>query len=290
MKIILNCAIVLLVGCMTLLTPAWARDVDYSLIIAPARFSVMQVMFDVIDRRPAVLMSYQGEATTENPALHVWNGSWNPVGLHDLREGSFLRQSPSRVILIGDDALLPSVLRDSVRWLPPAVVIRDIRTAGLLNELGRVLNWSRSEWRWFAQRYRLTIEDEAAPLRRESWYDQPGPIVRETGPGAPIPPQVAGPAPQEPLPVLPALLPPPDIPEAPKPVAPLPEPMPEPAPLVEVEPSAAAPAQASRSLRDSGDLNELITTLEQQLPLTRAPGPAPTAAPISQPAEAAPVK
>jgi hypothetical protein len=48
--------------------PAAAQD-DAVLLVAPARFAVMQVAFDVARRYPTVLVSYQGAPTA--PVLHV---------------------------------------------------------------------------------------------------------------------------------------------------------------------------------------------------------------------------
>lgn len=169
---------------------AEARSRQYDLIIAPARFSVIQVLFDVAANRPSVLVSYQGEATTAEPLLHVWNGTaWDPITLHDLREISFVQKTPTRAILVGGDDLLPATVRESVAWMPEVVYIRDLSNAALLNEFGRLQSWTRREWSWFATRYNLNLEDEAAPMRARSWYDQPASSLRRNEadvPSAPI--------------------------------------------------------------------------------------------------------
>ncbi len=212
-------------------SPAFAASTEYSLIVAPARYSVMQVLFDVISQRSAVLVSYQGEATTENPALHVWNGSvWTPMSLHEFQELGFVQSTPARAILIGDESLLPTVVRDGISWLPEVVFIRDLGTASLLNELGRVFTWSSREWRWFAKRYNLGIEDQAAAERARSWYDQPGPIKKDAAPVEPVYSPVA-PAPVETVPYVPPAL-------SPSPSEPLP--VLEPAPVSETQPDEAA--------------------------------------------------
>ncbi|HMO49760.1 MAG TPA: hypothetical protein PKE26_02330 [Kiritimatiellia bacterium] len=234
---------------------------DFSLIVAPSRFNVIQVLFDIIDQRPAVLVSYQGEASTPNPSLHVWNGvNWNPIGLHDLRELSFLQQTPKRAILVGDDALLPVAIRDGLSWMPEVVYIRQLENAALLNEFGRVFNWSNREWRWFARRYNLDLEDEAAPLRRSSWYDQTGPIPR-TETFVPSPAAPSAPVQSFEPPPAPVMAPPP-----PSRPSDLPAPPPPPPPA------------------SSGDLDELIQTLE------RARAPAPEAASAVGAQESFPIK
>lgn len=170
----------------------------FTLIVAPARYSVIQFAQDVLQRTPSVLVSYQGEAASPDPLLHAWNGSeWVPVSLKDYREVSFLQRVPDRTILIGGRDILPQVLVDASSWSPRVERITDLNTSGLVNEFGRILNWRTSEWRWFAKRYNLSLEDEAAARRQSSWYDQTGPLpdrprplgtLLETSPeNAPVP-------------------------------------------------------------------------------------------------------
>lgn len=162
---------------------------DLNLIVAPARYSVMQVMFDVIHHRSAVLVSYQENKKSSDPLLHVWNGaSWGEISLHDLRELSFLQRTPKRAILVGDDDLLPVAVKDALSWMPELVIVRQLDNASLLNEFGRITKWSRSEWAWFSSRYNLELEDETAALRNSSWYDQAGPLQKSSQPSyEPVP-------------------------------------------------------------------------------------------------------
>jgi len=219
---------------------SYARDAGFNLIVAPSRYSVMQVMFDVIDHRSAVLVSYQGEAATANPLIHVWDGTaWNQLAMHDLRELSFVKKTPTRAILIGGDDLLPTSIRDALAWMPELVFIRQLDNAALINELGRVLKWSRSEWSWFSKRYNLTLEDEAAPLRKSSWYDQTGPLRGGTSSTyEPVPVTTT----REPLNPSSTMLP----------------------PLAPVERPSDIPAASKGSAADQGDdLDDLVESLEK---------------------------
>ena len=79
--------------------PAAAQE-DAVLLVAPSRFEVMQVAFDVARRYPTVLVSYQG--APETPTLHVWNGyEWMPLALADYQSGAFLQSYPGRTIFLG---------------------------------------------------------------------------------------------------------------------------------------------------------------------------------------------
>jgi hypothetical protein len=152
----------------------------YTLIVSPARYSVLQVCFDVVQRESAVLVSYQGESSTEEPRLHAWNGfEWSPVSLQDFREASFLEQTPIRTILIGDEKTLPSVIAGAATWAAETATIKDLTSSALVNEFGRIFDWTPSDWKWFAARYNLELQDESESLRNSSWYDQHGPLYRD---------------------------------------------------------------------------------------------------------------
>lgn len=180
MKKILSISSLLVMMCASVMA---ASKKDLNLIVAPARYSVMQVMFDVLEHRPSVLVSYQDGEKGGEPLLHVWNGAaWTRISLHDLRELSFVQKTPKRAIMVGDDDLIPAEVKDALSWMPEVVILRQLDNASLLNDLGRVLDWKRSEWAWFSARYNLTLEDEAAALRNSSWYDQPGPLAKPNEP------------------------------------------------------------------------------------------------------------
>ena len=176
------CAAAFLVLVFSPATPtAVAKDHGYTLVVAPARYSVMQVAFDIIARHSAVLVSYQGEAATAEPLLHAWNGQeWVRITLSDYREVNFLQQTPNRTVLIGDAATLPAVLAEASSWSPQVVSVTELDTAALVNEFGKLFDFSEKDWKWFAARYNLDLRDENAPKRARSWYDQPGPLKRDS--------------------------------------------------------------------------------------------------------------
>lgn len=233
------------------LTMGWGTRADaYTLIVSPARYSVLQVGFDVLQRSPSVLVSYQGEGSTAEPVLHAWNGGeWVFVSMKDYREVNFLDRVPDQTILIGNDEVLPSVLVEASSWSRDVVRVRDLNTSALVNDIGNALKWKGSEWRWFAARYNLKLQDEAEPRRKSSWYDQPGPLPNRPHPLAkvteraeshltPVPVVTVAPSAEESVPSVPVI-------EAP---APMPEPAPAiEAPAVEEAPAAAVEEQAPKA-------------------------------------------
>ena len=159
-------------------TPAAAQE-DAVLLVAPSRYSVMQVAFDVARRYPTVLVSYQG--TANEPVLHVWNGyEWMPLALADYQSGAFLQSYPARAIFLGDDALLPTSLRSISTWCDQSTQVAELGNDQLVNGIGRYLPFTPADWRWFAGRYNLTLTnlkaEEAEAAKHETWYGEKAPV------------------------------------------------------------------------------------------------------------------
>lgn len=150
-----------------------ATSAEWTLVVAPARYSVLQAMFDVARRRPVVLVSYQGDAAENQPTLHAWNGEeWVAISLRDLAEVRFLTAVPTRVVLVGDEKTLPAAIADAAAWCPRTLAVPALDTPTLISEIGRILDFSRDDWTWFAARYRLELNDRNAPARAASWYQR----------------------------------------------------------------------------------------------------------------------
>lgn len=205
---------------------------EVTLFVAPARYSVLQVMFDVAARRPSAVVSYQGNAETAAPLLHVWQeGEWVQISPEQFRTGAFLGQRPDRVVLIGGADLLPAVLLQSAQDLAPAVVqVKDMDPASLVNAAGGMLKFTKAEWEWFAKRYNMQLEDTMSKRRTGSWYDQP----RSSKRLGPSPLDRSGAAQPPPAPVVPEIES--EAPEAVK------EPAKDAAPAPVMPPTALAPA------------------------------------------------
>lgn len=163
---------------LALLAPARsvpaAQPQPISMLVVPSRYSVLQVAFDVARQFPVVLVAYEGDATTANPQIYAWNGSeWVGVTVPDYQEANFLQLIPSQAILVGDDQLLPPALAEISSWCPRSIRVPALDTATLVNHVGTVLSFSGSDWRWFAARYNLDLEDLNTEQRKMSWYDEP---------------------------------------------------------------------------------------------------------------------
>lgn len=171
-KIIVRWAVMILAGlCCMGMAP---RPPRLTLLVIPARYTVVQLGMDMVKKYSTVLISYQQQGETEAPLLHVWNGStWIHISIEDYRDLRFLKKTPYQVIFVGEEDQCPDVLIDEVRWADKKWLVSAVDTAGLVNNLGTIWSFKKSDWQWFARRYNLELKDMNEPRRRESWYDRP---------------------------------------------------------------------------------------------------------------------
>ena len=171
-KVLLTLA---LLACMLVSQSMAMTPGRVTMLVVPARYSVMQVAFDLSQKYAVALVSYQGDASSGAPLLHAWNGKeWIKISADEYANASFLQVTPGEALLIGDEKLLPPVLASSISgWCPKVTTIPSIDTATLVNTFAKEFSFKAGEWEWFAKRYNLTLNDANAPRRSASWYDQP---------------------------------------------------------------------------------------------------------------------
>ncbi len=130
------------------------------LLVAPARMRVLQLAFDLDWLRSISLVSYRGDAKSEQPLLHLWADSdWRHVGMSNFAGGRFLGSAPDTVVLIGDDEMLPAVIEESIPWSCPVLRIETIEVAELINRLDLIFEFKEDEWKWLSRRYNLVLTD-----------------------------------------------------------------------------------------------------------------------------------
>jgi hypothetical protein len=232
------------------------RSSDFTLLVMPERLNLVQVGFDLLDKRPTALVAYRPDPAGLPPVLHVWTGNdWRLLEWEVYRSGSYLLRTPSRVVLVGDDVTFPTRLRQAADWGPQELRIASNQPDEVLNELGPVLGFTAAEYRWFARRYNMQIEGAASTTgERRSWYDrmteerrpparrQRGtplaglPVLEVDSESAPVSPRRIEPVPVEPAAPIrteeaPRPAPVPAVEEAPRP-APVLRPQPAPAPMM----------------------------------------------------------
>lgn len=164
----------------------WVRAADLTMLVVPERYNLLQVAFDLVEKRPIILVSYRGDATTTEPGLFAWSGQhWIHVSFDDYRRGEFLRADPTQVVIIGDTATVPASLVEASGWGGRVMNVPYMESDEVLNALGRTFEFSPREWRWFARRYNMEIEDLRADRPTMSWYDHATEMRRRQMQGMP---------------------------------------------------------------------------------------------------------
>lgn len=155
--------------------PAEARVArgDFTLLVIPSRHGAVQVGRDLQDRHPLMLMTYDPASPEDNPFLHIWQGTqWVHVSSGDFFNGSFLRNDPSRVVVVGPATpQVGRLVENAIAWSPEVLNLESEDPVELINAFGRMMEFRAREWRWFASRYGLELEDMSEGMPRLSWYD-----------------------------------------------------------------------------------------------------------------------
>ena len=174
MKIVRMACVLLGLSVTTGLALTVPRPLGTTVLVVPARYSVLQVAFDVSDRMGAVLLAYQGDAKSQAPIIDFWAGQeWKRLSLDEYRQASFAGGRVSRFFIVGTEEILPPILVSSVSdWCGDVRVITSLDTPGLVNAFGKAFDFAPSEWEWFARRYNLQLADRNAERRSQSWYDR----------------------------------------------------------------------------------------------------------------------
>lgn len=144
------------------------------LLVVPARPRLVQLAFDMVHLRSVAVVAYHGEAKTTEPVLHVWSGSdWQYVSLQNFTDKQFIPGRVRKVIIVGEDSLVPAVLLRSMPWCSDIERLPTLNVADLVNSLDQTLKFREREWKWLTGRYGLTLTDLNAERRARNPYDTP---------------------------------------------------------------------------------------------------------------------
>ncbi|MEI6971374.1 MAG: hypothetical protein WCL44_07615, partial [bacterium] len=147
-----------------------AAKAPATVIVTPSRIRVVQLVQDMFRTRTLQVVSYQGKAATVDPVLHKWNGKdWTRITLED-----FLATLPERIVLIGDETALPTVLVEASSRSEDARTIPTFDVASVLGEFQKLFDLSPAEMTALARNNGVQVVDRNAELRRYGKY-YPGP-------------------------------------------------------------------------------------------------------------------
>jgi len=148
-----------------------------TVMVVPAEPNMVRLGLDMVEREDVLLMSYAPASKPQDPFLHVWNGSeWLRVPSNRYADGSFLKRAPGTVLVVGgNDALTTILIEQAVDWSPEVLNVASGPVTDVINSLGRLFQFSRSDWKWFASEYNLKLENLNEGREEKGWYDSHSP-------------------------------------------------------------------------------------------------------------------
>ena len=198
-KILLNAMLILGTMLTHQVFASGRAPLPLTALVVPAHYTPVQVGIDMAERYPAALISYQTDAEG-GTTLHAWSGSrWVRISNDDFSRASFLKMTPSRVLVVGESNAALDLITMAEGWAPQVFNLASENSADMVNTLGQLFEFNSGEWKWFAHRYSMDIQDLNQDRRGDSWYDQPYVDERRSAVDGmvvePYQPPVAGPGP-----------------------------------------------------------------------------------------------
>jgi len=131
-----------------------------SILVMPARKRVVHLAFQLARCKDIGLVTYNTTPSSD-PLIHVWNGQeWVQITVEDFAQGSFMSGGePRHVFILGDLSQLPAHMTATPGWCKDVQKISSLDTAFLINQLGKTLNFSSTQWTWLAEVNGLKLKD-----------------------------------------------------------------------------------------------------------------------------------
>lgn len=161
---------------------------DKTMLIVPARPSVLQLAFDLAKIREITLVSFRGKVNADKPLFHVWTGSdWQYVSFDDFCSLRFVGEAPGTVIVIGDDQTVPKALLQGMSWAGKIERLPTMNAADLINGMNPYFKFNSREWKQLADSYGLKLKganaSQSKQLQEANTFGQK---KRETSPAVPV--------------------------------------------------------------------------------------------------------
>lgn len=154
---------------------ASARKVN-SLLVVPARSTIVQFAFDIVALRGVSLVSYE-KGLSGGAVLYWWNwvaSQWQAITTDELADYSFLKTRPDKVYLLGLDRDITPDLAEALAGEPGLVRIKTLNIVQVVNLFNENMRFTQPEWEALARRHNFKIKDWNYDLRRWGRYGPPG--------------------------------------------------------------------------------------------------------------------
>lgn len=150
------------------------KNMSPSVLVIPSRYTIVQLAFDIARLRPVTMVAYDND--NNDVLMHVWNQKlqeWVKTDMDEYASGSLVEPAPGYISVLGSDADMPAGLVDASQWCPVVEHISSLNIMSVINKLDEKMKFSKSEWKWLAERHDLKIKDFNWERRRYGKYGPP---------------------------------------------------------------------------------------------------------------------
>ena len=152
-----------------------AKSKRTSLLVIPARQTIVQLGFNMAALRPVTLVSYESLTDLDDPAMHIWDAKTSEWVATTLGEYAIdpLVGSPRHVFVVGasEDA---SRLAGSAPDGSKLVTVNSMSVMNIINAMNQSLSVTTVEWDRLARWHGLKTQDMNYDRRRYGRYGRPG--------------------------------------------------------------------------------------------------------------------
>lgn len=180
---------ILLMGALLGAGPAWAATTP-SVLVVPARHTLLQLALDMVRLRGVTLISYR---TAAEDAFHFYR--WQPVPRQWAAMSPLgpVPQDERFTLIVGRDSDRTFALSQAASWPSPVHEVPSLDLVHLVNRLHGAYKLTPAEWRWLASRYGLTLKDRNYLRRKYGRYGPPGARAQQQH----VPPDTTAPTAEE---------------------------------------------------------------------------------------------
>jgi len=150
---------------------------ENGVLVVPARYTVVQLGFDIVALRNATLISYEKSDAGKDPVLYVWDSlasAWGSLSVDEYSMGSFSPSVPKEIILIGSEQDLPASIIEGASQAEKVTRIDTLNVADIVNQLNKSMKFTPPEWKALANKHGFSIKDRNEARRRWGRYGPPG--------------------------------------------------------------------------------------------------------------------
>jgi hypothetical protein len=176
-------SIAALAGCASI--GAGRKAQGPTLLVIPARPSVVKFAFDAASLRPMYLVSYDRDKAGA-PFLNLWNPEqrqWSRLTVDEYKSGNLFTVPPARALVFGPETMTPAELGGIAAVCADVTREPGLDRLAMANALNAKLNFTVGEWRTLSERNQLELKDQNTDRRRWGKYGPPGqkakPAVKE---------------------------------------------------------------------------------------------------------------